>query len=127
MTLRLALALSLAALAGCGKAEPKVAAVSGTVTLDGKLLPEGTVYFKTVATGGIESFPVKDGKFAGRAEVGERRVEINAYKSIVLKDNSMGGEIQENIVADRYNTNSVLTATVTAQRPNEFMFEVKGK
>ena len=124
---RIGFVLALSALIGCGKAEPKLVPVSGTVTHDGKPMAEGVIYFKTIETGAFETLPVKDGRYEGKAAVGERRVEINAYKTVVLKDNPMGGEIKENLVADRYNSNSTLTATVQAQGANEFNFDVKSK
>lgn len=119
--------LILVAQIGCGKAGPKVVTVSGTVTYDGQPLAEGTVYFKTPETGAINSLPVKNGKFEGNAEVGERRVEINAYRTKSQDFNGMKGEVKENLIPTRYNADSKLTATVTADGPNTFQFEVKSK
>jgi len=112
---------------GCGKPGPKVVTVSGTVMYDGQPLAEGTIYFKTPATGAIDTLPVKDGKFEGNAEVGERRVEINAYRTKSQDFNGMKGEVKENLIPARYNADSKLTATVTAEGPNTFQFEVKSK
>ncbi len=125
---RAALFLVLAALIGCGtsNSKPKSVPVSGTVTIDGKPLPEGTVYFKTIQTGAFDSLPVKDGKFEGGADVGERRVEVNSYRIKIVKG-EMGGEVKENVLPARYNTNSTLSATVTAVGPNTFTFDVKSK
>lgn len=123
-----ALFLMLAALVGCGKSSgPKTVPVSGTVTLDNHPLAEGTVYFKTVATGAIDALPVKDGKFDGSAEVGERRVEVTAYKTKVQDLNGMKGEIKESLVGPRFNTSSTLTASVKAEGPNTFKFDVTSK
>ncbi len=123
-----ALFLVLVALIGCGKSEskPKSVLVSGTVTMDGKPLTEGTVYFKTVQTGAFDTLIVKDGKFEGDAEVGVRRVEVNAYRTKTIKD-AMGGEVKENRIPARFNADSTLAATVTADGPNTFKFEVKSK
>ncbi len=118
---------ALLAVTGCGKSGPVLAPVSGTVTFDGKPLAEGTLYFKTIETGALESMTIKDGKFEGRAEVGERRVEVNAYQTKALKDDLMKGEIKINLVAEQYNFDSKLKATVTASGPNEFRFDVKSK
>lgn len=122
----LVLLLGLLALLGCGSKGPKRSPVSGTVTLDGKPLAKGVVYFKTVQTGAIDTLPVNDGKFEGQAEEGARRVEINSYRSKTISG-PMGGEVQENLVAPRYNSESTLTATVTPTGPNSFKFEVEGK
>lgn len=111
---------------GCAKPGPKMSPVSGSVTLDGRPLSEGTVYFKTIATGEIDTLPVKDGQFAGKAAEGNRRVEVVAYRSIPVAG-QMGGEVQESLVAKRFNFESTLTAEVTASGPNKFEFAVTGK
>ena len=97
------------------------------MTHDGHPLAEGTVYFKTAQTGAIDTFPVKDGKFEGTAEVGERRVEISAYRTKTGNFNGMKGEVKENLIPAPYNVNSKLTATVTPDGPNTFQFDVKSK
>ncbi len=114
-------------LAGCGTPGVKLAPVSGTVTLDGAPLAEGTVYFKTVATGAIEAFAVKGGQFSGNAEPGERRVEVTAYRSTPRPNDPMKGVTQESLVGANDNTGSKLTATVSAEGPNAFTFNVKAK
>ncbi len=115
--------------AGCSSGPPpiKMIPVNGTVSLDGKLLDEGTVYFKTQETGAFEQLPIKGGKFEGNAGEGQRRVEITAYRTKVLDLNGMKGEMKESLIADRYNVNSTLTATVTSAGPNTFNFDVKSK
>ena len=111
---------------GCAKPGPKVYPVSGSVTLDGQPLSEGTVYFKTIATGEIDALPVKAGQFAGKAAEGNRRVEVVAYRSIPVAG-QMGGEVQESLIARRFNIDSTLTAEVTAAGPNTFEFAVAAK
>ena len=111
---------------GCAKPAPKVYPVSGSVTLDGRPLSEGTVYFKTIATGEIDALPVKDGQFAGKAAAGNRRVEVVAYRSIPVAG-QMGGEVQESLIARRFNSESTLTAEVTEKGPNEYEFKVESK
>jgi hypothetical protein len=96
------------------------------VTLDNHSLAEGTVYFKTVATGAIDTLPVKEGKFEGRAMEGKRRVEVVAYRIIPVAG-EMGGEVQESLISRQYNVDSTLTADVTATGPNFFEFKVKSK
>ena len=119
-----ALALSLL---GCGKPAPKLIPVSGTVTMNGKPLADGVVYFKTIATGEFEEMPIQDGKFSGNALPGERRVEINSYKVTIQGTGEMVGEVKENTISPAYNTNSTLSATVKPEGPNTFEFAVKGK
>ena len=63
-------------LSGCGRKGPIMVPVSGTVTLDGKPMTDGIIYFKTIAEGSVDQMEIKDGKFAGKVEVGDRRVEL---------------------------------------------------
>jgi hypothetical protein len=118
----------LAAMGGCAAppATPTLAPVRGVVALDGKPLSKGIVVFRTAKTGALDSLDIVDGKFDGRAVVGERTVEISSFKSTAVSG-AMGGEVQENLVADRFNLNTTLTATVSASGPNEYKFDVKSK
>ncbi|WP_425614166.1 hypothetical protein NA78x_004027 [Anatilimnocola sp. NA78] len=111
---------------GCAKKEAPVFPVKGTVTLDGNPLSEGTVYFKTLAEGKVEAMPVKDGKFEGKALEGKRRIEVVAYRQIPVPG-EMGGSIQENMIARRYNFESTLTADVGPTSSNEYEFKVTSK
>lgn len=117
-------------LAGCGGGtEPQRYPVSGTVTLDGQPLPEGLIFFKTVATGAIDTMEIKAGKFAGEAQPGERRVEIVAYRESTAPGTTPGMEAnaEVNYIPPRYNSQSTLTAQVKPEGPNEFSFEVTSK
>jgi predicted small lipoprotein YifL len=115
-------------LSGCGKRGPIMVPVSGTVTLDSKPMPDGIIYFKTIAEGSVDQMDIKDGKFAGKVEVGDRRVEICRYG--LGPPIKMGnGEIPNKIetLPARYNEASELKATVSQRGPNEFTFDVKSK
>lgn len=110
-----------------GRPEPKRYPVSGTVTLDGQPLAEGLITFKTIATGAIESIDIKDGKFAGRAEPGDRRVEVYFFRMKTQDIDGMKTEIKENVIPARYNTESTLTKNVAPDGPNQFTFELLSK
>lgn len=133
MTRRLPYALAVVAflaaapLLGCGASGPKVYPVSGTVTLDRKPLADGVIYFKTLQTGTLETFPVKDGEFKGDAQEGDRRVEISAYRTTIQGSGAMKGEVKENLIPPRYNVDSKLTAAVTRDGPNTFKFDLASK
>jgi hypothetical protein len=116
----------LIACSGCGPTGPKLFPVSGTVLLDGQPLAEGTIYFKTLETGAIDTLPIKDGKFSGQAIEGDRRVEVVAYRLIPVAG-QMGGEVQESLIASRFNSESTLKAVVSPTAANEYKFEVNGK
>lgn len=111
---------------GCGPTKPKLYPLSGTVLLDGQPLAEGIVHFRIVDAGLLASCPVKDGKFTGEATEGKHRVEVVAYRLIPVPG-QMGGEVQESLIAPRFNSLSTLTADVTPAGPNVFEFKVESK
>lgn len=125
--LSLLAALLIVPMFGCGTAPPPVYPVHGKVSLDGKPLGEGEVYFKTIETGVLERFEVKNGEFSGLAQPGDRRVEVYAFKVRKGDFGGMKGEVQENLVAPQYSTESKLHAMVTPEGPNEYTFDVKRK
>jgi len=123
----------LTGLTGCGPSGPLKGPVSGTVSLDGKPLDEGTIYFKTAREGLIEQIDIKEGKFEGMAVVGDRQVEI--YRYVEKKPAKVRGKgppsgfpaLKMNNIPARYSTESTLTAAVTESGPNEFKFELASK
>src|SRR4051794_76758 len=64
------------ALSGCGRKGPIMVPISGTVTLDGKPMPDGIIYFKTIVRGWVDQMDKKEGKFAGKGGGGDRGVKI---------------------------------------------------
>ena len=130
--LTMTLFVSALLVAGCGRTgrqEPPRYPVSGTVTLDGTPLPQGTVYFRTVSLGLIERVPIKDGTFAGRVAAGERRIEFSVVKDVKYTGPTMPGvPSPETVLAETlpsaFNSESSFTATVTPAGPNVFIFEL---
>jgi hypothetical protein len=127
LVVRWVVSLGLFLALGCGKPGPQLVPVSGTVTLDGQPLTEGFLYFKTVETGALERFDIHQGEFKGDALAGTRRVEIcaNRPKTVVIDGKPV--EVPDNIIDPSFNTESTLTAEVTAEGPNRFSFAVKKK
>jgi hypothetical protein len=120
------LAVVCTVLSGCGggHAEAPKFPVTGTVLLDGQPLPDGMIYFKDIANGVADSAEIKNGQFTGKAEAGQRRVEIFAYKT---QTSDMGGVVSEtkfNLVPPRFNAQSTLTCDVKADGANSFKFDV---
>jgi hypothetical protein len=117
-----------AAQAGCGG--PKqlpTAEVAGTVNLDGKPLPDGEILFADVAQGANNILPIKDGKFSGRATVGQLRVEIRAYRDVAGNTEMYGSGAEsskENYLPAQYNTESTLNATVPKEGAKALEFAV---
>jgi putative lipoprotein len=115
-------------LSGCGRKGPIMVPISGTVTLDGKPMPDGIIYFKTIVEGSVDQMDIKDGKFAGKVEVGDRRVEVCRYglgPPIKMGNAEIPNKIET--LPARYNQASELKASVTQRGANEFSFEVKSK
>jgi hypothetical protein len=121
--------LLLCALMGCSGSKDPAVPVSGTVNLDGKPLPEGSL--SLIGEGGAppDVFEVKDGKFEGSAKPGKVRVEIRANR--LGKPTKMGDTVieatPENYLPSMYNTDSKIKADVTAAGLNPSTFEVKSK
>ncbi len=141
------LVLATVVVAGCSSSLPAlpVANVTGTVTLDGKPLDQGTIAF---ATDGRppQVFEIRDGKFNGAAMVGNNVISISSKKPMTFaggKDPS-GGRLgkgnmgrppeaggappkgpEEEILPVAYNTNSKETRVVESGGANKFDFDIK--
>jgi hypothetical protein len=127
--------MAILLLAGCGPTRDygPLAEISGTVTIDGKPLASGTLSLVTPATGDLQVFEVTGGRFAGQARVGERRVEIRSYAPPDVpgaggKDarTALPGpnELPVNSLPDHLSAYSTLTATITAEGPNDLTFDL---
>ena len=112
-------------MAGCAKSDP-TAEVRGKVTLDDQPLAEGEIYFVTPGMP-PEILRIQDGTFAGKVRLGQRRVEINAYRPAVLPPTATiaGEPPKENFIPARYNSESTLQAEVQRPGPNQFEFSLK--
>jgi hypothetical protein len=115
---------------GCGSGSgPAPVAMSGTVELDGKPLDDGSITLSGEAGDVPETFPVKNGKFEGKATPGKKRVEIRAFRQ--GKATKMGDTIieggPENYLPDRFNTESKLTAEVGKDGITPSKFAVQSK
>ena len=124
-------------LCGCRDSNPLGRkAISGTVTLDGAPLKQGSINFQPMQHGGVSSGAViADGKFAIAAEKGlpkgKYRVVINAAEA------GSGGAAAEmpgdiapapkELVPANYNVQSELTAQVGDEKTCEFKYDLKSK
>lgn len=123
-----ALAFLAFPLVGCGgDAGPQKYPVSGVVNVDGQPLADGMIYFKDIAAGVADSAEIKNGKFEGLAEAGQRRVEIFAYQTVTSDMGGTTSETKVNILPPRYNTESTLTEEVKADAPNTYTFDVASR
>lgn len=127
---------------GCGGNSEELlrSPVSGKVTLDGQPLPEGVIRFVPVAPtkGPKVSVTIQQGEFVSDDEhgpvVGEHRVEIQSTDDggyafddeQALERLQQSGTLQIDVVRipPVYNKNSTLSASVSADEPNEFVFNL---
>ena len=120
-------------ISGCGGAAgPKVAPtapVSGTVNVDGKPIEDGDITFLLEGFG-PNILPVKDGKFDGKANVGENSVQIRAYKKgepIMMNGQPFGEPPKENFVAAEFNDKTTLKQKIEAAGSKDLKFDVTSK
>ena len=130
--LRFAVLVATAAVvAGCGPSKParEMQRVTGSVTLDGKPLEEGEIYFKKTAAGEVDILPVANGQFQGEVGVGTRRVEIYAYheKEVVPMPGEPPEKTRENYIPARYNVQSKLTEDIASGDSPPLKFEVTSR
>jgi hypothetical protein len=122
------LCLLLALLTGCGRGGTPTYEVSGTVTWNGKSLPEGDIVFYPV-DGAVapDAGKVVDGRFHFRARAGRKRVEIRASREEGPIDPVMKSVPRRSYIPRRYNDRSALTADVTPGGDNRYVFELTDK
>jgi len=111
-------------LVGCGKARP--VAVKGTIELDGKPMPDGSITLIAEDGSPPDVLPVKNGTFEGYSVPGKKRVEIRAFK--MGKATKMGTETipasPENFLPARFTSESKITAEVKSSGLDPSSFTV---
>jgi hypothetical protein len=119
--------------AACDNVRP--VEVSGTVTLDGKPLPSGTVEFQPLSDGQARVAYIEDGEFELPADQGllpglEFQVVLKAFRKTGRKylNRDMSASAEETIqyLPEAYNSRSTLRVTISRDRQeNHFRFELK--
>jgi hypothetical protein len=116
------------AAAGCSRDEPLYPA-SGVVTLDGQPIDTGDILFVSLnGPRGPDSAKITGGKYELMTTAGKKRVEISASK--IRPGGARGAEgepVPEEYIPARYNTESQLSAEVTAGGSRTLDFELKSK
>ena len=132
---RVAAMLGLWGLAGCGGADPNGRLpVTGTVTLDGKPLPDGSLTLVPTGDGPAVGATIDRGSFTiARGEgppPGAYRVEILSIRAtgrtIPDPEGPRGPTVAErkNVIPDRYGSRSDLKAEIKPGVSNDFRFEL---
>jgi len=105
---------------------PKTYPVSGTVSLEGRLLEEGDIYFYPLDPNiSADAGKIKAGQFAFRTKEGKKRVEIRASRVVPGKQTPMGGPMRVESLPPRYNAQTTLTAEVLVKGDNRFEFPLE--
>lgn len=118
------LVLACLSVAGCGG--PAGVVSTGTVTLDGAPVAQGSIVFKPVERGvAAEGSMIQAGKFRVVGKAGRRRVEISASAPAPgTPDPPTGPVTFVEIIPDRYGTKSTLEVEVKEKGPNTFTFDL---
>jgi hypothetical protein len=121
---------------GCGSASDGIErrAVFGSVTLDGKPLPDGSITFNPTGTGPSAGGSIADGRYSiSRSEgpsPGPHQVYVYSLEKTGRKipdaDGPPGSTVDEmkSRVPERYNIRSELKAEVQKEGENRFNFEL---
>ncbi|HEY2158312.1 MAG TPA: hypothetical protein VGH33_21965 [Isosphaeraceae bacterium] len=136
-------AVQLLNFAGCGgetDGRPREA-ISGTVSLDGRPLPDGSIQWipASAREGTVGGAPVKDGKFSINRQEG---LAPGAYRVVISSGGGGGGasgtpgeapglldaaNTPKDLIPARYNTKSTLKAEVKVGDPNTFDFPLTSR
>ncbi len=113
---------------GCGgsnsRATLEETPVKGSVMVKGKALAEGEIYF-IVSGYAPNVIPIANGEYAGKAKVGNNRIEIRSWKAgPPLSTDTTKQPTKVNTIPSAYNDSSKLTAEVQSKGDNDFKFSV---
>jgi len=116
-------------LVGCGarrrRVEPKRVPVAGIVSVDGKPLESGIIYFNVPSLGLIDIGQIVQGRFTAKAIPGRCRVELSVPERTTTPQLGLPDfEGMRDKLPPHLNNDSTLVAGVTAEGPNEFSFDV---
>ena len=96
--------------------------VKGSVTVNGKALAVGEIYF-IVSGYAPNVIPIANGEYAGKAKVGNNRIEIRSWKAgPPLSTDTTKQPTKVNTISNAYNDASKLTAEVQLKGENNFKF-----
>ena len=111
---------------GCGGSNSRISIeetpVKGSVTVNGKALAVGEIYF-IVSGYAPNVIPIANGEYAGKAKVGNNRIEIRSWKAgPPLSTDTTKQPTKVNTIPNAYNDASKLTAEVQLKGENDFKF-----
>jgi hypothetical protein len=119
--------LLLATEAGCRRSGAVTFPISGTVTYNGKPLPNGSIVLLPVSgPSAADPGTILDGRFAFAARAGKKKVEIRATREVGPIIRSMGARDKQSYIPAQYNSQTTLSAEVVPDGANQFTFDLKG-
>lgn len=117
---------------GCGEGEPK-AEVSGTVTLDGVPIENGSIqFYPTGKTGQTAGGGIEKGNYKVEASPGEMTVTLNAsksigkYKAYDTPESPLLDRIVE-VIPSEYNSMSKIKVTLKPGKNENVNFDLESK
>ena len=114
-------------MAGCRHSGTTTFPVSGTVTYNGKPLPEvSIVLMPESGPNAADACAIHDGRFAFSARAGKKKVEIRATREVGPVIRSMGAREKQSYIPAVYNSQTTLTADVVPDGSNHFAFDLLG-
>lgn len=127
-------------LTGCNDNPMGLAPVTGTVTLDGAPLDQGSIHFESVDGGnavntgavienGKYAIPAKNGLKPGKFKVAisSAPTEATITDPQEAMNAASAAKPPANRIPPQYNNQTTLEATVTESGPNSFDFDLKSK
>jgi hypothetical protein len=116
---------------GCGKDNPlNRQSVSGKISLDGTLLPQGTIEFSPKGEGVASGASIKDGKFEIPADkglpAGDYLVRLSASDATaeLVEMPGESNKIAAELIPEKYNSKSSETFTVKAGEDNFYQLNI---
>src|SRR5262249_2024671 len=107
---------------GCQRATEQVE-VTGTVTWNGKPLPNGMIVLQPTEAGQAPAGgKIEDGRFVLHTKPGKWRGQVEAVGSTAQRDPQTGAPIGEMYIPARYNRETKLEANINRDGDNEFDF-----
>ena len=110
-----------ASLAGCGDGKVPV---SGTVSVEGTPVEEGTIRFIPVGEGAPEGAAIRQGKYEAELTQGEKIVEVQGSKKVGEAKHDPNDPsspmvpVMESVVPRKYHRESPLKTTIDSENPD---------
>ena len=112
---------------GCaGPREASTYEVSGAVTWAGAPLDDGEILFTALDGSAAPAIGrIENGRYTAWSPRGMKNVSIRASRLIPGSKGANGEPIHDNVIPDRYNVRTTLTADIRTDRENRFDYALE--